>query len=142
MLLLADVVVERLRAKRALEARGIANMPQVLDRLDEAAVERARRESAVVPKAAEPRLPSGADLDKFLDTVREATEAEDLPALADLADEDGVQETVMLDPPLPLEIAPVVQSGVTVPLAMPEPPARNEWPERSPAAGRSARSPA
>ena len=132
------------RVRRALEARGLSNMPEVLDRLDDAAMARASRESATVEKAAPSSLLPGelpgtsttsAALDRLMAVVHEGTEAarqdhaENLPALVDFDDEDDEgQATVVKDPieetfPLPLECAPVVQSGVTVPLAMPEPPA-------------------
>ena len=116
------------RARRALEARGLQNMPDVLDRLDDAAVARAQREA---PKTATmssilERPTTTAALERLMAVVHEGTEAArvelaaELPALVDFEDdfEDEDKQvlptTVAAEPPAleafvsPLETVPLV----------------------------------
>ena len=127
------------RARRALEARGLQNMPDVLDRLDDAAVARAQREA---PKTATmssilERPTTTAALERLMAVVHEGTEAArvelvaELPALVDFDDEDEDAEvlptTVPAEPPAleafvsPLETVPLVLAQ-PAPTLRPRPP--------------------
>lgn len=114
------------RVRRNLELRGLSEMPSVLDKLDDAALARARRETNIITS-----LPVGttteAALERLMTAVHRGTDAarvelaSGLPALIDFDDEDDMmlptlvqEETVPLEPvPSPLANAHVV---------LPEPP--------------------
>jgi hypothetical protein len=136
------------RARLALAARGLQNMPDVLDRLDDAAVARAQREAT--PKTATmasilERPTSTAALERLMAVVHEGTEAArvelaaDLPALVDFDDEDEeVLPTTVATEPLVLEA--FASPLDTVPLVLAQ-PAPTLWPPPPPppAAPRPAR---
>ncbi|HSO40852.1 MAG TPA: hypothetical protein VLT33_50345, partial [Labilithrix sp.] len=118
------------RARVALEARGLQNMPAVLDKLDEAAVARAQREAS--PRTATmasilERPTTTAALERLMAVVHEGTEAArvelaaDLPALVDFDDEDEeVLPTTVATEPLLVE--PVANPLETVPMFVAQPP--------------------
>ena len=117
------------RARQALAARGLQHMPAVLDRLDDAAVVRAQRETT--PKTATmssilERPTTTAALDRLMAVVHEGTEAArvelaaDLPALVDFDDEDEeVLEARVATEPLVFD--PVASPLETVPLYLAQP---------------------
>ena len=138
------------RARVALAARGLGNMPAVLDKLDDAALARARRES--IPETATMSsvldLPaSEAALDRLMNVVYEGTEAArvertaKLPALVDFDDDDddevrppepSVHErvTAMAMFEAPLRTVPMVMAPplAPAPAAAPAPASRGILP--------------
>lgn len=131
------------RARIALAARGLQNMPNVLDKLDEAAVARARRE--VTPKTASmasvlERPTTTAALNRLMAVVHQGTEAArvelaaDLPALVDFDDEDEevLPTTVATEP---LDFAPVTSPLETLPLVLAQPPPTLQAPPPAPGPG-------
>ena len=133
------------RSRLALEARGLQNMPDVLDRLDDAAVARAQREA---PKSATrasllERPTTTAALERLMAVVHEGTEAArvelaaELPALVDFDDEDEeVLPTTVPTEPLGFEAFASPLETVPLVLAQPAPTLRPP-PAPTAAAGRS-----
>jgi eukaryotic-like serine/threonine-protein kinase len=132
------------RARIALEARGLENMPAVLDKLDEAALTRAQREAT--PKTATmssilERPTSKAALARLMAVVYEGTEAArletaaELSPLVDFDDDDElvlpttVHESVREEP---IVLATVASPLATVPMFLPvavlQPPAPEPTP--------------
>jgi len=139
---------ERVRLGRErLARRGLADMPSVLDRLDEAALSRAQADERASTAAARSLLAeraTEADLERLMTVVRESTEearvahASTLPSLLDDAlDDELVVPTVVREPTedevrasIPPELVADLVT-VTVPLELP--PARpREAPASSP----------
>ena len=135
------------RARLALAARGLQHMPAVLDRLDDAAVVRAQRETT--PKTATmssilERPTTTAALDRLMAVVHQGTEAArvelaaDLPALVDFDDEDEevLEATVATEP---LVRGPVASPLETVPLYLAQPTPVFQPPAPGPVAGAASR---
>ena len=115
------------RVRRSLELRGLSEMPNVLDKLDEAALTRAQRETAVITS-----LPVGstteAALERLMAAVHEGTDAArvelatGLPTLIDFDDDDDDdgQPTVVQESTLPL--GPIASPLANAHVILPEPP--------------------
>ena len=115
------------RARLALVARGLENMPSVLDKLDDAALARAQREGtpemATMSSILE-RPTSRAALDRLMAVVHQGTEAArvelaaELPALVDFDDDDDdVLPTIVREEPSAL--ASVESPLTTAPMFLP-----------------------
>ena len=113
---------ERVRQHR--ERHGLGNLPNVLDKLDDAALARAQRETtAVMAKVLQTRTTEAA-MERLMTAVHEGTDAArvelaaGLPALVDFDDEDEVVLPTRVE--LGDESSPILNlSPVTSPLAMP-----------------------
>jgi serine/threonine-protein kinase len=112
------------RVRQHHERHGLGNVPNVLDKLDDAALARAQRESSAAMSSVLHTKTTQAAMDRLMTAVHEGTDAArielaaGLPALVDFDDEDEV----VLPPRVELtgETSPgEVLAPVTSPLAMP-----------------------
>jgi hypothetical protein len=115
------------RVRRSLEQRGLAEMPNVLDKLDDAAVARARRDTTMLTSIAVGTTTEAA-LERLMTAVHEGTDAarvelaSGLPALVDFDDEDFVAMPTRIDHET-VPLAPVASPLANAHVVLPEPPA-------------------
>ncbi len=138
---------ERVRQHR--ERQGLGNIPNVLDKLDDAALARAQRETTAAISSALHTKTTEAAMERLMTAVHEGTDAArielaaGLPALVDFDDEDEVVLPTMLMTndqtsanlglaPItsPLEMPPVVSPEMA--LALAPPPSASALPELRP----------
>ena len=130
------------RSRQDLERRGLGDMPNVLDKLDEAAIARARAQRTTttpIPSVIHPIGPTtAAALERLMTAVHRASPRTALPALVDFDDVDEEvlptlvqEETVRMEPiasPLVDPVGPAGPAGPVAPVTSPNEPRR-----RSPA---------
>lgn len=132
------------RVKRSLELRGLSEMPNVLDKLDDAALARAQRDTTTAITSLAVGTTTEAALERLMTAVHEGTDAarvelaSGLPSLIDFDDDDDqVLPSAEQDETVPL--VPVASPLANAHVALPEPPPPPPSASPSPAPSHSAR---
>lgn len=132
------------RVRRSLELRGLSEMPNVLDKLDDAALTRAQRDTTTAITSLPVGTTTEAALERLMTAVHEGTDAarvelaSGLPSLIDFDDEDDVVlPTVVQDETVPLVpvASPLANAHVVLPEPPPPPARASRSPEASPSSG-------
>jgi len=133
---------ERVRQHR--ERHGLGNVPNVLDKLDDAALARAQRENTAAMSSVLHTRSTEAAMERLMTAVHEGTDAArmelaaGLPALVDFDDEDEVVLPTRVETSLdtsPRELLAPVTSPLAMPLVVPSEMALALAPAASPSAG-------
>lgn len=111
------------RARKNLEERGLGDVPNVLDKLDDAAIARASRGTEAITSVARLHAKTTeAALERLMTAVHEGTDAarvqlaSELPALVDFDDDD---DDLVLPTIVQTESAPVMVEQAPCPLSIP-----------------------